>query len=215
MSSELDSWIRERFQSVLTNGLLAGDRFSESDKLLLATDPVPCSRIYGVIVGGYGSSDSIKWHLEEELYRSDESVMPVLAERAGEQNPLLKDGDNRALIEGRIQHSFLAVCSFDEVLPYKNRGHIPISLIRQLAIPQSIYKILIQDPPMLTDPSLVKPVKGYREVKLLWELNQVTVPDYESYIFNLLTTNPETLWIHGGRLPTQEDLDKLTALSSH
>lgn len=161
--------------------------------------------------------EELRLRLDGILYKSVDSIMPVMMERDGEEtfwahpaNPkrvnYCQDLD---LLERRLASCFLVAADWDNLTMGRNAAEeVKPEAFRYLIFPQDIWaeyqrarKKEVQVPVMVTSGVLERPLLG-------GAFRSMTVPDFETSILQILNELERLagVWIHGVRLPIAEDI---------
>ena len=153
------------------------------------------------------------------LFSDDNSILPVLSERR--RSTLIYDlsglkeekrKEAIAMVEKRLFASFLVVTEHraDSVfvrLPLVSREKVDPESFRFLIFPDKVWDALPQLPfprdGVITVPDISKNWK-FRMSSL-----SLRIPDYESGIGLALSQLKKPIWVHGVRLPAEEDFARL------
>ena len=163
-----------------------------------------------------GSGLKIGSNLWNKLYASAVGVMAVICER-NDPNDFLNvprsylspvTQQQKDLLERRMAASFMVVC--DENVEHKV-GPIPSSDFLYILIPKPICDEYRNVRPNALSSNKVVIVESV--IKRQVDVRPITlmVPNYEGVLRRLLSERGKPLWVHGVRLPTEEDLARLQA----
>lgn len=174
------------------------------------------------VVSGKTTGDQVK----EALYRDAWSVFPVIAERGNQDcYPVFKISDGE--LEERFRRSAVAIIPVTPEVKliiteenyfvdqqgkkrvvgrkYGLKSPVPVDLIDTFLVPAILDKELAAELPP-TQISLVQ--VDQREERLFWRREDriLRVPDYETGVRQQLAWHKKPLFIHGIRLPTDDDI---------
>ncbi len=218
----------EIITSVLSRGLFSANYLSnrKSFQYMGSKDRKPVSNVDGVFVPNYnhlmarsgGEEDFIlSYEIGGSLYDHDFGVLPVVAERPNEDIYSVEEADLKRIISERANASFLLTCFADESWIAKRMRRVSTDFFNKVVFLSEIWnesnsrlglQRLFAQFPLNTVEYVSKTLLinvGQDEIKEL----EVTVPDYESVIREMMLENRnQDIWIHGVRLPVSSDLVK-------
>ncbi|GEM_PF-4611727 len=168
-------------------------------------------------------------NLPRALYKNQFSVLPVITEKRTDPYSFMRYinadepsekatalnwiEENREILAKRLASSFLVVCLFDEsfiqlALHTNGKEQVEPSSFIFLIFPSIIlseYYDLAENRKRQI-PIPIKVVPGTVRRKLAGIPEPFAVPNYEFVLKQILQETGAPVWVHGVRLPTQEDL---------
>jgi hypothetical protein len=208
--------------SVLTKGLKSSYGLDNNSGFIGSGDNEKLKIISGRVIREAHANNSTEFHSPIEdyeldiqlgLYFNGYSVFPVLQERPWNgvyYRNFYTDPHNADLLSKRCLSSFLVVCKFDSqstnistsnsfypndflgvIFPFKiweEYGHQLDNISNGLKV--------------ITTNQITERIVGRLQTPII-------VPDYESILRLLSRTESGAKWIHGVRLPTNEDMDHI------
>ena len=157
--------------------------------------------------------------VQQALYRNNASVFPVIIERNNE-NPSETIRKPDQILNDRLRNSALAVCtqppgemilgasSWEIQFPSPvTPDHFVALLVPQQYLPDAELAFSSRKIPIYGVADKI--AKFFPSSKK--QARQLTVPDYESRILELLSASSKPLFLHGIRLPAQQDISELVS----
>lgn len=184
-------------------------------------DSKPSEYVYGrgfKPEGGFRSRELFENSIKQALYMTDNSILSVTAERQGESSGdtfLYRARKNqKQVIEGRLASSMLVVYEGSSGDSYLTRKEEDLGADRIICIllPKSMADNFQQTE--LEEMGVDIRVVDRKVKRRLFHGDKLKIPDYEGEIKRLLEEQNKPLWIHGVRLPTQEDLKGESVVAS-
>lgn len=201
---------------VISHGLMPVAELERTGRLYVCssdTGSYSHSFVHGRIIPAHSGFGRPKWfskRISSGLYETGFSVLPVLMERQGELeyvphlrlNPHHLTETDQRILERRVASSLIVIAERQQ------RGAIdggvyPKSFIA-LIFPEKIWDDYHANMQRETD--LIIKVVRETVIRDVFEAFSLRVPDYESVLMSLLKKLKQPVWIHGVRLPTEEDL---------
>lgn len=219
ISLTLQKWREEIIRSVLTGGLKPGSVLNfKGEKCLLADDDLPSSEVCGC---------SISWvSLAEVLYWNAYSILPVISERLGLKSWYIAgrwqslSEEEISNIEKRFTSAFLVVCDENRIPLEEDSALISPENFLCVIFPRVIYDPLSPDTKAIIAESGadIEVVRGFikREIpdsSIFPNYSppdppKFIVPNYEKALRRMRRESEVGLWVHGVRLPTEEDVER-------
>ena len=210
---ELGNWRSQIIKSVFEKGLKDGSALStEGQPYLGSADPMPPSWVEGCNFyprSLYSNAEDFQKSLLHDLYFGPRSIFPVVVERPSSKEALLrrrakeKEGEFflriKAKYEKRVVASFLVVT---EGTNLAIRQEVEPDLFLYACFPKAIWDGLSQDIRESLPGIPMKFISGLIKRTLVYDLS---VPDYESAITEILQEVGRPIWVHAVRLPTEDD----------
>lgn len=215
---ELTALRAEIIDSILTRGIKPSRALREEGiRHLASVDRVPMELVVGRIIS---SSSELRDQssLDLHLYGSSRSIFPVLVEREHERelfwtNQWLNQ-NGFELAERRMAASFLIVCRAGALSEdrYSTGRTVSPTLFAYIVLPEAISnEHLGPEADKHGSGVTIKIVRRTikRVIKLDGEEHLLIVPDYEKSLIEILDELYNKAWVHGVRLPTEEDIERL------
>lgn len=208
----LASWRADIIEGILQHGLIAGDSLKRQGwqwPVLNSGYPAaPC-------IGGYSFSplygdrsritNSISW----SFYKYPAGTLHIIAERNDDLG--LSFGEKKARAETRINASLLVVCDGEGRNIHEWTENIPASETLALIFPGHIWgEFMEQKRGDVSNGNADVVVVNDNTQRNMAYFDSVSVPNYEDALVEILVGRNSKIWVHGVRLPTEEDLEKLT-----
>lgn len=216
----LAKWRGEIIDDILENGLKSGRTLQTVGRQYLGSaDAVPFGRVEGCLFrpsSHYRNLNVARTHISDSLYAGAYSIFPVLAERPPHMREDLKltsPNNLGATFAKRMASSFLVVCksvgdtmskSEDELLPHH---------FAYLVFPEAVWQEYSKKENSLGIPVKIVSKAMDRRAEVIRRL--LTIPDYESAILDILEEVNHPIWVHGVRLPTDDDVWRNSEASNH
>lgn len=172
-----------------------------------------CTFVEGVRL----SPDTFSTEKTDDLYIGCCGIFPVLAERYQETSPLSgftekDDTDKQQVIsalEERMASSFIIVIkNYDFDFMGHRKGNVGIAEFERVLVPLLVYENcreafdeLSRCPVVIVSEFVERDIKGTNFPKI-----RLKVPNYEDPLQRIVQEEKENLWVHGVRLPIEEDL---------
>lgn len=221
----LAQWRARIISNILRDGLIPGAILRENGEDYLESDD---QNSCGTVDGRYLSpvirrNKSFEPYyirgigLRLALYGGTFSILPVISERRDE-TPLVFSDRVKAMaaFSERTSASFLIVCA-DENEPkvrkffLERRRSVPLSAFSFLVFPQTIWEsYLVISPEAKACPIPIKTTVDVikRNFGLIPKAMEVEVLDYETPLQEIMNEVRKPIWVHGVRLPIEEDLER-------
>jgi len=175
-----------------------------------SVDPTDNEYVYGRQFkpeNSYRSTEFFQRAVDQALYKTSNSILPVVAEQQGETTGEVDlyeaTKEQKSEIEKRIDSSMLVVYRGQEGDEFYTRTDENLG-------PENILFVLMPDSVLSGLPTKDLAETGVRVVRVtnkikkkLYSGDEITVPDYESEIKKILQESGASLWIHGVRLPPE------------
>lgn len=212
-------------KSVFTRGLLPGSELERenSNNFISSSDKKLKSEVCGRLIFPPAISEQgverYRGGVKTGLYMHADCVFPVLLERKEDtrlaefaslslhgQIPAITNEELQRYTE-RASSSFLVIAKPFSVTgaPYSSDPVAPDTFIA-LIFPQAVWEEYSANPDNTLPATQVK-VTANTLQRVVWPVPDfLSVPDYETPIEEISQTLHRTVWIHGVRLPTAEDL---------
>lgn len=170
----------------------------------------------------YTRQRAYDWNFHMGLYDGDNSILPVVAERPSEgsedRSSMSYSSSGKLELQNRLLASIMVAyhvgtdSSPDGTHVTRPENELTADQIAYLFIPEQIFTEFFADPSHTTD----KPIKIVRGTvkRSIRGGESIEVPDYEQAIKDTIEGTGQPLWVHGVRLPTQQDLDLGNSASS-
>ncbi len=203
---------RQLIDTIMTEGLHSSASLKQRGREYLGSiDRKTLPFIFGRILlppDRYKHGATLQRALEHALYTSDNSVLPVITERPGESTvdrQLIKSTPTeRDKISRRATGSFLVVCNAspnDDMT--RTEDETTLDKFSYILMPQEVLDDYNVD--TITGKGVRVKSVGTVERSLL-RGDRVKVPDYEGALKDVIKELDTPVWIHGVRLPVEEDL---------
>ena len=216
----LAHWRSEIINDVISNGLKPSVILKNEGKPYLPSfDGKPMPFVSGVTFSpqtDYLDKDAFLKDLRGELYFGPNSILPVIAERRnypywGWVDYKWSDYDVLdSIVSQRTKSSFLVVCDLDDFETIFVMGKVLPNKFLYLVFPKNIISEFNQITNEGASTSvLTKIVDQEIEADMFGHFGLqkiIKVPDYEGAILEILEERAKPIWVHGVRLPTEEDL---------
>lgn len=219
------TWRAEIITNILATGILArSDLLQRGASQISSSDVEPRDRAYGWYLvpaerlkpTSNGSLVHDSYFIPREIftqalyggvYGDADGILPVVCERSGEPpieifslEPFLRRGTS----------SFLVVCEPEN----RNISRFYMGT-RELVTPSSFKYLVFPENTLQQIPEVNTSIPIKTTSRLLTRiigLKQLQVPDYEEPLNAIVDELGYPIWVHGVRLPTEEDLAKLATL---
>ncbi len=216
----LTKWRSAIIADILQNGLKSNETLTkEGRKYLGSNDKESSSLVEGVVISPPAYFSDIRLFfkdLHSALYQDGHAVLPVISERPGEK---ILSGDMEMIknkLSRRIVSSFLIVCNYNPLARTLYEDSVKSNQFSYLIFPDLIcnetYLILLLQRTSEERKIPVKVAKGTvkRDIVNQYQgflaIKDIEVPDYEKVIMDTLWKSWDPIWVHGVRLPINEDL---------
>jgi len=199
--------------SILLDGLRSSKELNmEGTHYFGSVDGSPGS-LHGRILNNFSNPTE---QIGDALYAGGDSILPVMIEREREHKVYIDlSPDEKGLLTRRVCSVVLIVCK----VPYYHdnkriitNGIMPTEKFSYLLFPDTIWQ---ETQPYLNLEKIKEvPVRVIKkEITRMVSRNKLRVPDFEGELLEILKNSRTSLWVHGVRLPTEEDVT--THLPSH
>lgn len=209
--------------SVLENGLKPSEKLKDQGSLHLpSVDREPYSQVEGCVLhprSAYGGEQSqFSTAMKHLLYAGARSILPVMMERDFDRLGLGKvelSDDEKSAIGRRMQSSFLVVYPINtrkmagpETM---SEAELQPDLIKYVIFPEDVYKQYKGVTKREIGPHKIvgNVVKNIYRTGIYAKPDSLTVPDYEKALEEIANEITQPVWVHGVRLPTEEDIRSL------
>lgn len=208
--------------SVLNNGLKPASKLlREQTPHIPSNDADPYDMVEGWIIKPRRGleKEQLFSRINNVLYTNRSfSILGVLTERFQDEYYALrlKYAEGRALAEGRMRSSFLVVYKFlgepidtKERVGWMEEEELKPENILYVVMPEDIYEDY-QKSHLAQEVKAPIKVVGFKEAKLFGlKVNSMQVPDYEQALVEIAQEADDEVWVHGVKLPTQEDVEDM------
>lgn len=204
----LAQWRAEIINDIYRTGLRSGKRLAAERRTFIGSaDSELNNEIHGINL--HYSIDR-RDSLEYVLHKDGNSILPVISERPSEDTLLydrqLLNPQDLELLTRRVHSSFLVVCFQNRI---EDVEHIPPNVFACVVFPRKIWEecswLIASNQERKVPVKLVD--KTVR--RMLGHHHYIEVPDYENAVLKILRAFKEPIFVHGVRLPTEEDLERL------
>lgn len=217
-NSELKRWTVEKVSSVLTQGLVPGEKLYNQGKLdLSCMHKGYLQAISGIVVmEPWGRWGNTQYDLQRNLYNDPNCLFPTLTERLGEplwwgirwnRPPMTKKEAKH--FQTRMSSSMLIVQSNYQKVKWGGTERMEVlpKNFDCIAFPEAVWEMVGEDVmDIIPRKSEVIVVKDQVK-RSFWCFGRTfEVPDYEAIILNRISEDNARVWVHGVRLPTHQDV---------
>lgn len=171
-----------------------------------------------------GENDVDNGIIDVALYNGDSSVFPVVCERGYERKYETAE-QSQAVLEDRVQNSILIVTEMDNIKSFSNKSnevYLPELAPDKMTVlvPSGIFEEAknifgSRSIPVISVPFIEKQIyKGRRQNEIPTSV-RVKLPDFEKKVREMTAESKSPLFIHGVRLPTEEDVRMAEVIKPH
>lgn len=201
--------------AIMTEGLLSARSLHEQGRRYYGSfDATPYHACNGCVINN--SHETITWALYSRSVIG--SILQVIMERPGERLSGIKPDNylqgwlrkvkHGRIYEERLRASFLVVTKSGGGIGFASRLSVPIGEIEYFVLPQNIWAEYEKTNALMRARNLnipVKTVPGFIN-RTVAGIPSLKIPDYEGALKQIFQKEKGLLWVHGVRLPTEEDI---------